>query len=284
MSTTTVEAPVAVVAVPAIPADEVAKLKVTQARVIRSEILKMRTLRSSWLTLGLAMIALPGIGFAISYSTAGDWNNIRPRRQARFNPLSDPMSGYNLAQLAIGVLGVLLISGEYSGGMIRASLGAVPKRLPVLWAKLLVFVTVTLVTMVPLSILTFFMSQKLLSKIPAHVPWSTPNVPRAVIGIGLYLTVCAALAIGLGAIIRNVAGAIGAFVGVMLVLPIIALALPDIWANRINKWLPSNAGQALFGFGSDNTTLSPWRGFAVFAGYAVLSLVAAAVLLRRRDA
>jgi ABC-2 type transport system permease protein len=273
------------ITVPTLPAAEASKVKVTQWRVVRSEFLKMRTLRSTWLTLAVAAMALPGIGFAIAWSTKDEWNQRGDRRRHRFNPLADPLSGFFLAQLAIGVLGSLLMAGEYPGGMIRATLGAVPKRLPVLWAKLAIFTTLTAITMVPLSTLTFFMSQKILAGLPgAHIGWSVPNVARTVIGVGLYLTVAAALAVALGAIIRNVAGAIGAFVGIMLVLPLIATALPELWANRINKWLPSNAGQAIMSFGSDSQVLSPWRGFAVFAGYAAAAIIAAAILLRRRDA
>lgn len=272
------------VVVPRLGATDAHGRRVTQSRVLRSEWMKMRTLRSSWLTMALAIASVPGIGLAIAWSTAHDWSNMRAREQAHFNPLGDPLSGFNLAQLAIGVLGVLLIAGEYSGGMIRASLGAVPKRLPVLWAKLAVFMSLTLVTMLPVAVFTFFASQRLLSSAHIQTTWDTPNVARSVIGIGLYLTVVAALALGLGAIIRNVAGAIGAFVGILLVLPVIASALPPTWGNRINKWLPSNAGQALMSFGSDNTTLSPWRGFIVFCLYAIITVAAAAVLLRRRDA
>ena len=272
------------IALPTMSADDIDNLDVTPARVIRSEWLKMRTLRSTWLTMALAVASVPGIGIAIAWSTANDWLKMRPRERLHFNPLADPLSGFNLAQLAIGVLGVLIIAGEYPAGMIRATLGAVPRRLPVLWAKLGVFTTITLVAMVPVSVFTFFVSQRLLSSRHIQTTWSTPDVARSVIGVGLYLTVAAALAIGLGAIIRNVAGAIGAFVGVILVLPVIASALPQTWGDRINKWLPSNAGQALMSVVSDNTTLSPWRGFAVFCGWALLALVIAAVLLRRRDA
>lgn len=270
--------------IPEMTTDEAARLRVTQARVIRSEWLKMRTLRSSWLTLSLAVASIAGVGIVIAWSTANDWNNMRPREKAHFNPLADPLAGFNLAQLAIGVLGVLLVAGEYSTGMIRASLGAVPKRLPVLWAKLGVFTTITLVTMLPTAVITFFISQRLLSSRHIQTTWSTPTVARTVIGIGLYLTVVAALGIALGAILRNVAGAIAALVGVLLVVPVVASALPQTWGDRINKWLPSNAGQALLSVSSDNTTLSPWRGFAVFCGYAVLALTAAAILLKRRDA
>lgn len=272
------------VAVPRLSAQEVAAVRVTQLRVLRSEWMKMRTLRSSWLSLGLAIASMAGIGIIISWSTANDWQHMRPRQQARFNPLADPLSGFNLAQLAVGVLGVLLIAGEYSTGMIRASLGAVPKRLPVLWAKVVVFMVTTLVTMLPISVLTFFISQRFLAEQHIQTTWSAPNVARSVIGVGLYLTVVAVLGIGLGAIVRNVAGAIATLVGVLLVLPVIATALPENWANRINKWLPSNAGQALMSLGGDTTTLSPWRGFIVFCAYAVAVLAAAAILLKRRDA
>ena len=273
-----------VVDIPRLTADEVRALRVTQARVVHSEWLKMRTLRSSWLIWTIAVVSMAGVGIGIAWSTANDWNTMRPRQRARFSPLGDPLSGFNLAQLAIGVLGVLLMAGEYSGGMIRASLAAVPRRLPVLWAKLAVFLTVTLVTMLPTAIVTFFVSQRLLSVRHIQTTWSTPNVARSVIGVGLYLTVVAALALGLGAILRNVAGAVAAFVGVLLVIPVVATALPQTWGDRINKWLPSNAGQALMSVTSDNTTLSPWRGFAVFCGYAAAAVVAAAILLRRRDA
>jgi len=269
---------------PRLSADEVADIDVTAARVVRSEWVKLRTLRSTWLTMALAVLAVPGIGIAIAWSTANDWPNMRARHREHFNPLADPLSGFNLAQLAIGVLGVLLTAGEYSAGMIRATFAAVPRRVPVLWAKLGVFTTLTLVTMLPIAIFTFFASQRFLATQHIQTTWSTPGVARSVIGVGLYLTVAAALAIGLGAIIRNVAGGIGAFVGVILVLPVVASALPQTWGDRLNKWLPSNAGQALMSVTSDNTTLSPWRGFLVFGLWAVGALVVAAVLLRRRDA
>jgi ABC-type transport system involved in multi-copper enzyme maturation permease subunit len=281
MSTVEMLAPVTI---PMMPPDELDRLRVTQSRVIRSEWLKMRTLRSSWLTMALAIVSMAGIGIVIAWSTANDWTHMRPREKLHFNPLADPLSGLFLAQLAIGVLGVLLIAGEYSTGMIKASLGAVPKRLPVLWAKLGVFTTLTLVTMLPSAVITFFLSQRLLSVQHIQTTWSTPNVARSVIGVGLYLTVVAALGIGLGAIVRNVAGAIATLVGVLLVVPVIATALPQTWGDRINKWLPSNAGQALMSLGSDNTTLSPWRGFAVFCGYAIATMVIAAIMFKRRDA
>jgi ABC-type transport system involved in multi-copper enzyme maturation permease subunit len=227
---------------------------------------------------------MAGIGIIICWSTANDWLNMHPRRQLRFNPLDDSLAGFQLAQLAIGVFGVLITAGEYSTGMIRSTLASVPKRLPVLWAKVGVAATIAFLTMLPSVLIAFFVSQRLLAVRHIQTTWSTPDVPRTVIGVALYLTVVVVIGVGLGAILRNVAGAIATLVGVLLVLPVIASALPTTWAERINKYLPSNAGQALLGMQSDSTQLAPWTGFAVFVGYAVLTVVVAAILLRRKDA
>jgi len=259
-------------------------LRVTQGRVVRAEWLKMRTLRSTYLTLAVAISSMAGIGIIISWTTANDWLHMRAGERRRFNPLDDSLSGFQLAQLAIGVLGVLVIASEYSTGMIRASLGAVPRRLPMLWAKLGVFASVTLVTMIPSSLIAFFVSQRLLSVRHVQTSWAVPGVARTVIGVGLYLTVVALIGVALGAILRNVAGAIATLVGILLILPVIASALPQTWADRINKYLPSNAGQALMSFSSDSRQMSPWRGFALFCGYAAFAIVVAAVSLRKRDA
>ncbi len=273
---------------PTLAAADVARIRLTPWRVLRSEALKLRTVRSSWWSMAVAVAAMAGIGTVICWSTGRDWAHIRPRRQMRFNPLSDSLGGYLLAQLAVGVLGVLATSAEYSTGSIRSSLAAVPKRLPVLWSKLAVVVTVTAAAMIPSALFAFFASQRILAGHAAagvpHVAWSMPTVARTVIGTALYLIVVAVLGVALGAILRHVAGAIAVLVGVLLILPAIAELLPDTWANRINKYLPSNAGQALLSVGGDSQTMTPWRGFALFCGYALGAVAVAAVLLRRRDA
>ncbi len=274
--------------IPTLDAAATARVRVTPWRVIRSEFLKLRTLRSSWSSVLIAIGAMAGIGLIICWSTASDWNNIRPRRRDRFNPLSDSLQGYLLAQLAVGVLGVLTTSSEYSTGAIRATLAAVPKRLPVLWSKVLVVATVVAVTMIPSALLAFFASQRILAGHAAegvpHVTWDMPTVSRVVLGTGMYLVVVAVIGVALGSILRHVAGAIATLVGVLVILPVIALALPDTWADRINKFLPSNAGQAIMSIFGDTQLMTPWRGFALFCGYAAFAVLLAAVLLRRRDA
>jgi ABC-2 type transport system permease protein len=284
MSTMTPTAPAVTVNVPGMNAATAEALKVTQGRVIKSEWLKFRTLRSSWVLLILGIGALAGTGIALSWSTIADWSHMHPHELDHLNPLADSLVGFQLAQLFVGVLGIILIAGEYSTGMIRSSLGAVPKRLPVLWAKTLVVAVLTFVTMLPASLIAFFASQKILSGKHIQTAWTAPHVPRSVIGVALYLTVVAILGVGLGALIRNIAGAIATFVGVMLILPGIASSLSQVWADRINRFLPSTAGQSLLSFGSETREMMPWNGFGLFTIYAVGTVIAAAVVLKRRDA
>ncbi len=255
---------------------------VTQRRVIASEWLKLRTLRSSWITMGLAVAALALLGLLIGIITNSNWNHMNPARIARFNPVDASLGGVNFAQLAIAVLGVLVISGEYSTGMIRSSLGAVPKRLPVLWAKLLVFGAATLVLMEIAAFAAFWLGQAALAGHGTTI--SAPGALRSVIGTGLYLTVVAVLSVALGFIIRSTAGAISAVIGLLLVLPGIMNILPQSWQDNVSPYLPSNAGSDIYTQHPDPGSLAPWTGFAVFCLYAAVAVVISAVLLDRRNA
>jgi ABC-type transport system involved in multi-copper enzyme maturation permease subunit len=196
------------------------------------------------------------------------------------------LRGVYLAQLAIGVLGVLMITGEYSTGMIRATLSAVPRRLPVLWAKAFVFaVTVFVITGIA-SLLAFLGGQAFLSGagVGIHVGLSTPGAARAVLGGALYLTVVGLLGVGLGFLLRNTAGAIATLFGLLLVLPAIAAALPSSLYDDVYKFLPMVAGLRILTTVPDHTVLSPWAGLGVFAVYAAVAIGAGAVMLMRRDA
>jgi hypothetical protein len=168
--------------------------------------------------------------------------------------------------------------------MIRASLTAVPKRLPVLWAKAGVFAVVTFVLMLPAVLIAFFTSQSILSRHHASYSWHHPGVSRAVIGAALYLMVVAVLTVGVGAILRSTAGGISAFAAIFFVLPPLMNVLPASWNDAISPYLPSNAGRAVVLLTQDSSSLAPWSGFALFVGYAALALAAGAVVLMLRDA
>jgi ABC-type transport system involved in multi-copper enzyme maturation permease subunit len=222
-----------------------------------------------------------GIAALATAVVAHHWPQMGPNDRRHFHPLEPTFGGVQLAQLAIGVLGVLVITGEYSTGMIRASMTAAPKRLPVLWGKAVVYGLTTLVLMVPATFAAFFIGQAIFSGrgIEAHL--GDPHVLRAVVGAGLYLTVVGLFGLGLGAIVRNTAGGIALFAGLMFVLPPLMNVLPSNWNDAISPYLPLQAGERVLQ--TTGGTLGPWQGFAVLCGYALASLAVAAVLLKKRD-
>ena len=256
--------------------------RVTQARVLRSEWTKLWSVRSTrWsilagvgLTIGVAALACAVV--------AHHWPHMNAHERRDFHPLEPNLAGVQIAQLAFGVLGVLVITAEYSTEMIRASFTAVPKRLPVLWAKAAVYVAVVVALMIPSAIVAFFVGESILSTQHINVAFSHPSVARAVIGAGLYLAAVGLFGLGLGAIVRNTAGGIASFAGIMFVLPPLMNVLPTSWNNAASPYLPLSAGQTIMSTTAGNH-LAPWTGFAFFCAYALASLAIAAVLLVRRD-
>jgi ABC-2 type transport system permease protein len=256
-------------------------LRVTQLRVVLSEWTKFRSLRSTLYTLLVAVLFMIGLGALFTGITASQPNGF----DAGATATSTSLTGTFFAQLSIGVLGVLLISGEYSTGMIRASLAVVPARLPVLWAKLAVCAAAVFLTMLASSFIAFLLGQALLSGKHLNGSLSDPGALRSVIGAALYLSVAAMTALALGAVLRNTAAAISTFVAVFFVIPPMTLLLPESWSGHFVQYLPSNAGGMLI----DGTygvahPLSPWTGFAVMCAYAVVLVGFAAWRLRRTDA
>jgi ABC-type transport system involved in multi-copper enzyme maturation permease subunit len=252
--------------------------------VVRSEFTKLRSVRSTYATLAAAFVAAAALGPVQCAFFVSKYPNVEPREKANFSAAPLSLNGVQLAQLAIGVLGVLLISSEYTTGLIRATFAAVPQRRTVLAAKAIVFTGATLIVGEIACFIAFFAGQAFLSQKHLETHIGAPGVLRAVIGGGLYLGVLGLLALGLGAIIRHSAGAIATLLGLLFVLPGIAGALPQAWQNTINQYLPSNAGQQIFTIRIKPFTLQPWAGFGVFCIYAAIALLAGAILLKRRDA
>jgi ABC-2 type transport system permease protein len=257
---------------------------VTQRRVIYSEWIKFRSLRSTWVSFAAALIAAIGLG--ILFSALHGHFAARNGESGRlgFDPTQVSLRGLFLAQLAVGVLGVLMITGEYSTGMIRASLTAVPRRVPVLLGKVTVFAAATFVIATPASLIAFLGGQAALHSEHLGVSLSAPGAARAVVGGGLYLVVVGLLGLGCGFAIRNAGGAIATLFGLILVLPLLAQALPSSWQNHVNKYLPLNAGSAIMNAHRAADSLGPWTGLTVFAAYAVAALTVGLVVLLRRDA
>jgi ABC-2 type transport system permease protein len=256
-------------------------------RLMLSEWTKIRSVRSTvW---SLVLLVVLDLGFTALFTalTAAQWNKSDPA--ARASIIADPTStilgtGFFLSQLAVCVLGVMVIASEYSTGMIRASLLAVPRRLPMLAAKAVVFGLLILVLGTAVSFASFFIGASMLHA-KAPVALSDPGVLRAVLGGGLYLAMLGLFALALGGIIRHTAAGITGVIGFVLVLAPLAQLLPGSVGKHVHAYLPSEAGhlisQARQG---QHDLLTPWQGYGVFAIWTAVLLLIAAVLLKRRDA
>ncbi len=255
-------------------------------RVVRSEWIKLRTLRSTWITLGAAVLVLIVAAALIANHLHGDLVDPRPGRggdPGDRDVLTAPLRGFGVTQLVIGVLGVLAVSGEYATGMIRASLTAVPKRLPVLGAKLVVFGALAFVSMLVAAFAAFLVAQAVLGSYGTGL--SAPHAVRVLVALAGYLTLVGLLGLGIGFIVRSTAGSIATLVGILLVAPGILAALGTSWATTASHYLPLDAGQAMFADRpGDPGTLSPGGGTLAMLVWVTVSIVAAAALLTTRDA
>jgi ABC-2 type transport system permease protein len=254
--------------------------RVSTVRVIRSEWTKLRALRSTWCCALLAVVLIVGLGVAIAAS--GTKHPVSPKFPAAA-AISVSLIGVLFAQLVLGALGVLVFSGEYGTGMIRASLAVVPARLPVLWAKLVVLTGLVLPVALLAAVIEFFAVTALHS---AHgtvaITLADPGVLRTVVGAALYLSVAAVIGVALGCLLRKTAAGLSVFTAMFIVAPIVAPYLPH--ASAFARYLPSSAGGALWGQPLAADPLGPWAGFAVLCGYAVVLVGLAAWRLRRADA
>jgi ABC-type transport system involved in multi-copper enzyme maturation permease subunit len=251
---------------------------------IRSEWTKLRTVRTTWYCLLVVLAGSIAVGGLVSAAFAAHWAKMSATERATFDPTFRSLSGLFLAQLAVGVLGVLVITAEYSSGMIRSTLAAVPDRREVLAAKVAALAPVALVVSTIACIGSFLVGQAILSGKGLGVSIAHPAVLRAVLGGGLYLTALALFGLGLGTICRRTAAGLSAFVGLVLVAPIVVRMLPSSWGNNIAKFLPSEAGQALVSVRTVSNQLAPWTGFAVLCAWTAAALVVGGFLIARRDA
>ena len=258
--------------------------RVTFRGVLLSEWTKLRSVRSTKWSLGVGLLLTIAFPVIVAFVTRSHWGSMSPSDRAGRHPLDIALVGVNVAQLAIAVLGVLLISAEYSTGSIRSTFTAAPKRLPVLWAKTIDYAIVTFVLMVPTVLASFFATQAILHNIPQlQISFTHAGVARSVFGGALYVALVGIFALAIGAIVRNTAGGIAAFAAIFFVLPPLLFTLPTSWNNAISQYLPLEAGSQLFALHHGSHTLTPLAGGLVFVAYCAAALLIAAVLLVRRD-
>ncbi len=264
--------------------------RITFARVLASEWIKLRTLRSTWYLVVAILAAIIVFGLIASATAAGDVANTSvgshdPMFGGGGDPVRTALIGANFAILIVAVMGALAGAREYASGLIRTTLAAVPARLPVLWAKFLVFAAVIVPVVVVGVLVAFFTGTQLLnSGDVASASWSDPGVSRAVLGTAAYMLGIGFIGVALGVLFRSIAASIAALIGGILFLPTLATALlPSSW-DYLLKYLPSNAGSSFTSVDAGTSLLSPTAGALVFVGWVLLALAGAAVMLKRRDA
>ncbi len=260
--------------------DDSSAYRVTLGRVVSSEWLKFRTVRSNTIALASAVVAAVGFG-ALFSSLAG--TDEGPRRLAD-NALSLTLAGFQVSQLIIAILGVAIVAGEYQTGLIRTWFGAAPDRLRVLIAKVGVFGSATFAAMLVAAFAAFFAGQALLPASWTALAITDDGVLQALIGTAFYAASIGVIGVGLGFLLRSTAAGAGAVVGTLMIAPLLVSLLPSSIGDPLGKILPSNAGTAMTGVESTTELLSAGWGFVVLIGWVLAIVGAAAVSLRRRDA
>ena len=251
--------------------------------VAQMEWLKLRSVRSTWWT--LLVFAAGMIGLAILVMVHQHWATMSAADRASFDPTNDSYAGLAIGQLAIGVLGVLAVTGEFSSGMIRATFAAAPRRPLVLAAKAAIVAAVTLAAGEILAFVAFGVGEAVLKSPAPHASLGHPGVLRAVVMAGAYPALIGLIGLGLGALIRHTAGAISAVVGVLFVLPLILVPLGTAIQNAAGQFMPMLiAENSLTAVRPVAHSLSPGAGFAVLCAYAAAALAAGGWALARRDA
>ena len=258
----------------------------TFARVIRSEWIKLRTLRSTFWTYAIVLIVGVGLSTLVAFSIPDTVINRLPPSQHAAFVVNTASFGVTLGQLAVAVLGVLAITGEYSTGMIRSSFAAVPRRWPVLAAKAIVLFVASFVVGIVTSAASWAIAVPVLAGKGFDAEFFSSSTMWAILGAGTYLGLVAVFGLGLGTILRAGAGGIAAALGVVFLVPIIVSVVARLtnidWISKAEAYLISNAGGGMAG--SANGGFEPWQNVLVVLVWTAVSLVAGAIVMQRRDA
>jgi ABC-2 type transport system permease protein len=276
MTVTTLQAPVTVGG----PLRAAAYRPARFSNALLSEWTKIRTLRSTFFALAATVAFVVGLGALISYESAAHYSP----QDGAWDPTTMSLSGLVIGQLTIAVLGVLAMTGEYTTGMVRTTLAAVPRRGRLLAAKAAVFGAVAVVTGELVSWVAFFVGQLMISGHQPTASLGQPDVARAVTGGGLYIALIGLMAIAAGTILRHTAAAVTAVIAVLFVLPGVLEALPNSWRLPVEKYWPTRAGAQILQVTRDANTLPAWLGFGELALFVAVLFALGYVLLERRDA
>jgi ABC-2 type transport system permease protein len=274
--------------------------RLTFGGVLKSEFIKLFTLRSTFWCIVIIVVLSVGVGLLLATvqppARAGIPSAPNPSTlQQQATAVRDATVGTGIGQLVLSVLGVLVIAGEYSTGMIRSTFAAEPRRLPTLFAKAIVLGITTFVV----GLITIFGTAAiifpLLPALHVHPDWSDSKLLLALFGAAAYLAVISLIAFSIGAIIRNTAGGIATAIGLILVVPtileLVAGTTGAVWAENLASFAPTQAGAKVYAYVSSTpattdgvVSLDAHQGGLVLIAWFVVLFVVAAVLLKRRDA
>jgi ABC-2 type transport system permease protein len=257
---------------------------VTFGSVVKSEWLKFRSVRSSITGIVVTFVLTLGLAALVTILIRTHWSTTTYQNKLTFDPVSSSLVGVIFAQFAVGVIGALFITSEYSSGSMRTTLTAVPKRVELTLGKLAVLTISILVVGEVASVGSFLLGQSIYSGVVPTASLSNGPTLRAVLFAGIYLTLLATIAFGLGLIIRHSAATISVFVGILLVVPLIFAFLPQSWRNAGMKFLPGEMGHAMVSPSPVTNDFGPWTSLILLIIYGAVLVTVGATLFNRRDA
>ncbi|HEY1824688.1 MAG TPA: hypothetical protein VGG21_01860 [Acidimicrobiales bacterium] len=257
---------------------------ITFASTVRSEWLKFRSVRASIAGVIVTFVLTLGLAALVTALLRTHWATTSAATKLTFDPVSTSLVGVIFAQFAVGVIGALFVTSEYTSGSMRTTLTAVPKRVHLALSKLTVLVVAMVVVGEVASFASFLLGQSIYSGVVPTASLSDATVFRAVVMAGLYLTLLAAIAFGLGLIVRHSAACISIFVGALLVIPLIFDFLPQSWRNDGQKFLPSELGHSMIALSPAAHDFSTWTALIVLSIYGLVLVGVGAAVFARRDA
>jgi ABC-2 type transport system permease protein len=255
----------------------------SSSAVLQSEWTKIKSVRSTIWTLALAFLVTVVLGAVICLVFNNTFDDLSDSDKATFDPTNTSFAGFVLGQLALIVFGVLVISSEYSTGMIRTSLAAVPQRGAFYTCKVAVAGGLALVVGMATAFIAFFLGQSLLGSHKAAI--GDPGVLRAVIGAGLYATLLVLLCVGAAAMLRTPMLGLGILMPFFFLISPILSAVPKV--KSVAKYFPDQAGQKIMQVvpgTDDSSAYGPWGGLGIMAIWVVVALIGGYVVLKKRDA
>jgi ABC-type transport system involved in multi-copper enzyme maturation permease subunit len=249
-----------------------------------SEWIKFRSVRSTIMGFLFTFVLTIGLGALITVAIRGHWNQSSVTDRLTFDAVSTSLAGTYFASFAVGVIGILFITSEYSSGSIRTTLAAVPNRVRLMLGKLIVLALSMIIVSEIVCFITFLMGQAIYSGVVPTASLGNGAVLRSVLLAGLYLTLLAVLGFAIGIILRQSGACISVFTSILLIIPLIIFFLPQSWQTSVSKYEPSALGRAMMSTSPPSADFGAWTALMVLAIYVIVVLGVGTAMLVRRDA